>query len=105
MRLVLGYFLSILNLSAVVALQEPESKAVLGLILASATFLTTWFSVKAISMIFDWLLTQDKRSPDLVGTVELFVKYSIILLGGFLLFLDLVAALGYGAFITTFFLS
>jgi small-conductance mechanosensitive channel len=102
---IIGVLLLVLNLSAVFALQEPASKAIPGLILASATLLTTWFSVKAISVIFDWLLNQEKMSPDLVGTVELFVKYSIILLGGFLLFLDLVAALGYGAIITTFFLS
>jgi len=102
---IIGLLLLVLNLSVVFGLQEPASKAIPGLILASATLLTTWFSVKAVSVIFDWLLKQDKMSPDLVGTVELFVKYSIILLGGFLLFLDLVAALGYGAMITTFFLS
>lgn len=97
----LGILLVLLDFSFPFGLQDIVLGAMPHFVVVGIAFIIMWSGVHALRVVFDWMRTQKKLPLEVIGPVELLVKYGIIAIGSFSLILYALAGLGYAEIIVS----
>jgi len=97
----IGILLIMLDISFPLGLHDIVLKGIPHFVVAAITFITTWLTTQILKVIFDWVRAREALPLEVIGPIELLVKYSVIAVGSSFLILYVLAGLGYAEVITS----
>jgi len=101
----IGILLFAIDMSSIFNLHKFALSILPSIITAVIIIVATWISLQITKYFFSILIQQGKIPADIIHTIDLVIKYSIIITGSTLSLLNVLAGLGYSDIISSFILS